>query len=371
LLLKWAAVLRFRLLCMARSLLLLSPVVAVLALNGLGVDRELAWYRVSTALKALRAIYTLPEQDVTDFLDSYKLFSQEQVTGGNNEAQSTVNYYKVLNHLCAVGDVEKMYIPPVIDPSVGIFKNQLLWEERGMADRLNIGPGSKVLDVGCGRGRVAHHMASYSGADVTGLNIDRTQLEMAKEHANVTGMDKRLTFVHGNYNDPLPFADATFDALYQVQVLTYAIDPEKLFKEMFRVLKPGAKLSFLDYVQLPAFNPSDPKHDDLLRKVKPVLGAVWTPKPSDFTDPLEKAGFKILMNEEASVGGHQYPLIEKAESYFTSARYGLKALTAVRLLPSHFLTLFDRLTKDGEAFVEADKMGLFTTSWQIIAQKPE
>ena len=57
---------------------------------------------------------------------------------------------------------------------------------------------------------------------------------------------------------------------------------------MYRVLKPGAKLSFLDYVQLPAYNSSDPTHLDFLHKVKPVLGAVWTPKPSDFTDALEQ-----------------------------------------------------------------------------------
>ena len=44
-------------------------------------------------------------------------------------------------------------------------------------------------------------------------------------------MGHRLNFVQGNYNDPLPFEDETFDALYQVQVLTYTIDPVKLFKE--------------------------------------------------------------------------------------------------------------------------------------------
>jgi len=32
--------------------------------------------------------------------------------------------------------------------------------------------------------------------------------------------------------------------------------------------------------------------------------------------------------------------------------------------------LFDRLTKDGDAFIEADRLGIFTTSYQIIAQKP-
>ena len=41
---------------------------------------------------------------------------------------------------------------------------------------------------------------------------------------------------------------------------------------MFRVLKPGAKLSFLDYVQLPAYNPSDAKHHELLLKAQGLYG---------------------------------------------------------------------------------------------------
>ena len=76
------------------------------------------------------------------------------------------------------------------------------------------------------------------------------------------------------------------------------------------------------------------------------------------------------MNEDASAGQHQYPLIEKAETFFVATRWLLKGLTKMKLLPGHLSTLFERLTKDGEAFVEADKMGLFTTSWQIIAEKP-
>ncbi|CAK9039779.1 Sterol 24-C-methyltransferase (Delta(24)-sterol C-methyltransferase) [Durusdinium trenchii] len=356
---------------MLRSWLLISVVVAIATVaSSWGQVPELLWYRLSTSLRALKAIYTLPEKHVRDFLDSYKLFEQEYVTGQNQEAESTVNYYQVLNHLCAVGEVEKMYIPPVVDANQSIFQNQVMWEEKGLADQLDLGPASQVLDVGCGRGRVAHHVASVSGAHVTGLNIDRSQLKMAKEHARITQMEHQLSFVHGNFNDPLPFDDETFDALYQVQVLTYTIDAVKLFKEMYRVLKPGGKLSFLDYVQLPAFNSSDAKHLELLRKVKPVLGAVWTPKPSDFTEALEKAGFQILSSEDASVGKHQYPLIEKAETFFVATRWLLSALTKVHVVPSHLLTLFERLTKDGEAFVEADKLGLFTTSWQIIAQKP-
>lgn len=52
------------------------------------------WYRVTTSLKALKAIYTLPEEHVREFLASYQLFDQEHVTGKNKEAENTVNYYK-------------------------------------------------------------------------------------------------------------------------------------------------------------------------------------------------------------------------------------------------------------------------------------
>ena len=88
------------------SLFLISPALVVVAsVTSWGVGSELMWYRVTTSFRALKAVYTLPEKHVTDFLESYKLFDQEHVTGKNKEAENTVKYYQVLNHLCAVGEV--------------------------------------------------------------------------------------------------------------------------------------------------------------------------------------------------------------------------------------------------------------------------
>merc|ERR1719254_403171 len=172
------------------------------AMGGLGylyISPVVLWYRFSTSMKSLHALLTLPQDHVDDFLKSYELFDQEAVIGTEAEATKIVDYYKVINHLCALGEVEKMYIPPVMDLKQGIFENQMIWEEKGMADKLNIGPGKKVLDVGCGRGRIAHHVASYSGAHVTGLNIDRSQIAMGREYAEATSMGSKLEFVEGNY----------------------------------------------------------------------------------------------------------------------------------------------------------------------------
>jgi len=328
------------------------------------------WYRVSTSVKAMHALFTLPQHDIDEFLKSYELFDKERIDAPE-DAQNIVNYYEVINHLCALGEVEKMYIPPVLDLKLGIFGNQVAWEEKGMADKLDIGPGKKVLDVGCGRGRIAHHVASYTGADVTGLNIDKTQIAMGKDYAHATGMSDRLRFVQGNYNDPLPFANETFDALYHVQALTYAKDLPALLKDMHRVLKPGAKISFLDWFKLPGYDPTDGHHRKLLADVKAVIGAVWTPAPEEYTSALEQAGFTVLSSKEASAdGGHQYPLVKQAEFFYETSKVIVATLANMGLIPRHFDTLLTRLTQGGQSFVEADRLGLFTTSWQIIAQKP-
>lgn len=228
-----------------------------------------------------------------------------------------------------------------------------------MADKLDVGTGKEALDVGCGRGRIAHHLATYTGAEVVGLNIDKGQIKMAKEYAQATGLlGSQLDFVEGNYNNPLPFPNVTFDALDHVQALTYAQDLVKLLTEMNRVLKPGAKISFLDWFKLDKYNPEDPHHCKLLREVKAVLGAVSTPAPDEYTSALKQAGFDVICSGEASIdGGHQWPLVMKADHFYQTFKGIVDFLVRFRWISAHFKTLLERLTQGGESFVEADKLG--------------
>jgi sterol 24-C-methyltransferase len=352
--------------------LVLIIVVVLLALyyhKSILSGLNLFWYRFSTSCLALKTVYFLPQATVDSFMQSYELFDQEIVTDSPHDETHIVNYYTVINQLCAIGEVEKMYIPPIIDPNVGIFANQLLFEQK-MARDLDIMPNFHVLDIGCGRGRIASHIASSTGARVTGINIDKSQIENAEQYASLKGLSDRLTFRIANYNNPLPFQNEFFDAIYQVQVFTYAKDRDALFKELYRVMVPGAKLSILDWFKLDNYDPSNPHHLDIMNRVKPLIGAVNTISPQEMCMDLEKAGFKIVMNENASINGFQYPLIERADNFFKFLTLMINSLVCLRILPRHFKVLFDRLTKDGEAFVEGDRLGLFTTCHQIVAQKP-
>ena len=307
---------------------------------------SVAMYKLKTALKSFVAIYRLPQDQIDAFMRSYDLFEKNVVD--DNEEHNIVDYYSVLNLLCSIGDVEKMYIPAVMDVTKGIFENQILFENK-MSRDLDLKPGDKVLDIGCGRGRVAAHIASSTHANLTGFNIDDVQLDSAKQFAQMNGLSDSCRFLKSNLNSPFPFANESFHALYQIQALTYTKDKN---------------------AQLDNFDPNIEHHRRLLKRVKPLIGAVDTPTPHEIKSKLEAAGFEVLLSEDISVGGHQSALISKADTFYNRIRKIIDMFVSVRLLPAHFSLLFDRLTLYGDSFIEADRLRLFTTSFQTIAQKP-
>jgi len=354
------------------SLTLSTVVVAIVAIAAgyvYGTGTIDLGYRASTSLKALQGILSLEHSDIDAFINSYEIFGKEVITP-EDEAKIK-DYYRVVNQLCALGEVEKMYIPPVLDLPQGVYGNQLLFE-REMAKVLNVGPGDKLLEVGCGRGRISHHVARLTGAKVVGMNIDDGfQIKNAIQHANQTGLlGKQLEFHYGSFNDPLPFDDGVFDGFYHVQALTYVSDLDALFAELFRVLKPGAKVSFLDWFMLDAYDETNPRHRELLVKTKAIIGAVYTPRPIDYHRALKKAGFELEFSKEASVTGHQYPMIQKARDFFMPVGYIVNFLCRVGFLHENTAILLNRLNLYVEDFIESDSLGLFTTSYWIVAQKP-
>eukprot|EP00420_Gonyaulax_spinifera_P032298 CAMPEP_0197881996 /NCGR_PEP_ID=MMETSP1439-20131203/9293_1 /TAXON_ID=66791 /ORGANISM="Gonyaulax spinifera, Strain CCMP409" /LENGTH=421 /DNA_ID=CAMNT_0043501633 /DNA_START=70 /DNA_END=1333 /DNA_ORIENTATION=- len=332
-------------------------------------------YRIRQGCQAFASLYSIPAEELDAFVHSFQVFERNTSTfyvDSEEDYQQVKNYYRVLNRLCTLGSVEKMYIPPLVDPSVGVFENQLLFE-RSFADELRLEPGKAALEIGCGRGRISHHIASRTGASVVGINIDPAQLAVARQYANETGLLQRgqLQFLEANMNDPLPFQNASFDAFYQVQAMTYAKDLRAVFREVARVLKPGAKLSILDGVMLDGYNASDASHRQLLNETRQVtgFGGLW--HADEWRVALEDSGFRVLFHGDRSLGGHQTPLIEQELRLFDVWTVVVKVLTALRVLPHHFALLMERFNRHKESFVEMDRRGMLTTSWQLLAKGSE
>jgi SAM-dependent methyltransferase len=114
-------------------------------------------------------------------------------------------------------------------------------------DRLRIGAGTKVIDVGCGQGR--HSFEAFRrGANVIAfdqnagdLNDVDEVLQAMKDQGEVPA-SARAEAVKGDALD-LPFADGTFDCVIASEILEHVPQDDKAIAELVRVLKPGGALA--------------------------------------------------------------------------------------------------------------------------------
>jgi sterol 24-C-methyltransferase len=339
-------------------------------------------YRFKTVVKSAWYLLTLDSKKTARFLESYEAFNHEWT---DEEAiikamgkdyydkmrQKVVDYYTVVAHLCALGEVEKMYIPPALDLNANIIQNQDLYEELLCRDLL-MDQNSVCLEMGCGRGRISAHMATYSGcASLTGINTDPNQLESARHNAKILGIDDRVQFRLRDMNAiPHDYPDESFDCIYHVAAFSYCKDLEALFKDIYRMLKPGCRFGCLDWVSLEGYNPKDERHQRLMQLSKAFIGAVGTPTAQEYVKAVESAGFKVLIHENPSLDNTQHPLIVNARNFYTPLRKFIKWLSSWHLVPAHLDPLFQRLAIGGKAYLEAENENLCTMSYYILAEKP-
>ena len=146
--------------------------------------------------------------------------------------------------------------------------------------------------------------------------------------------------------------------------------PVAVFTEVARVLKPGARFSYLDWVLLPGYDPENPEHVDLIRRAQSLLGAVESPPVHEITRAMEKAGMTVVLSENPSVDGQQNGLLSAEDKYFHWLRNAVKAGAAARIFPRYFPPLIDRLMLNADALITLDKMGIGTTAYHIVCEKP-
>jgi SAM-dependent methyltransferase len=114
-------------------------------------------------------------------------------------------------------------------------------------DRLGVGPGDLVLDLGCGFGRHAFE-AARRGASVVALDAGPDEVAQVRAtlgamvEAGELAQDHPVTAVQGDAL-ALPFADGTFDRVIASEVLEHIPDDVAAMRELARVLKPGGAMA--------------------------------------------------------------------------------------------------------------------------------
>ncbi len=114
-------------------------------------------------------------------------------------------------------------------------------------DRLGVGEGTSLIDVGCGAGR--HSFEAFRrGADVVAFDQDAAELNdvdailQAMQDQGEAPASAKAEAVKGDALD-LPYADGTFDRVIASEILEHVPADERAIDELVRVLRPGGRLA--------------------------------------------------------------------------------------------------------------------------------
>ena len=335
----------------------------------------MSWYRIKTSFIGIKRLITLSKEDKQACIDAYKFFQRMQdgeKTETADETKAVAAYYKVLNNMLSVFDLEKLYIPPQLDDSQGLYGNQLLCEQ-ALLHELNLSnpTTSHLLDMGCGRGRIAHYFASLTGGEVSGYNIDPNQIENADDWAKETSMSDRLHFKVGDHHKPLDYDSESFDGCFSIQAVWPFFKKEELdscAQEMFRVLKPGSRYACSEYLLSPYFDWTNEEHTNLHKSYLPTLAATQSMYPADVCSALERAGFKILLSAPSK--SPAWPICEQKRNLIWGVRKVIRFLQRIKLMPVWVEESLDLLQTGGQSWTDAEKAKIADLNWRIVAEKP-
>jgi len=136
--------------------------------------------------------------------------------------------------------------------------------------------GLDVLEIGCGRGGgTAHVFERFEPRSLIGLDLAAAAVKRARARYGRPG----LRFVGGDA-EQLPFANASFDAVLNVESSHCYPNTQRFFEEVSRVLRPGGHLLFADLRHTTALAPGDAKDVATLRR------------------ELEQAGLQVVEEED-------------------------------------------------------------------------
>lgn len=111
--------------------------------------------------------------------------------------------------------------------------------------QVEIGPGTRVLDIGSGLGGTARHIAATTGAKVLGIDLTPAFVEAAKALSGLVSLGDRTEFRTGSAL-ALPVEDASADLATMIHVGMNIADKAALMREVARVLAPGGRFALFD-----------------------------------------------------------------------------------------------------------------------------
>jgi len=212
-----------------------------------------------------------------------------------------------------------------------------------LAQRAAIAPGMAVLDVCAGLGGPARFLAHRFGARVTGVDLTHSRCAAGARLTALVRLGPLVRHVRGDAQ-VLPFRSRSFDAVVSQEGLLHVPDKAAVLAECARVLRPGARLAFSDWIARPRLE------DNERRRLSEWMAAVALQSIDGYRTRLARAGFDGIVAEDLS--GEWIAILQERLRMYR----GLREQTVARLGQARY-DEYNQLYGFFVGLVEAGKLG--------------
>lgn len=161
------------------------------------------------------------------------------------------------------------------------------------ADLTRVGAGSRVLEVGSGSGGPAVFLAERRNCHVTGVDINEHGVANGNRLAAARGVADRVTFKAIDASEPLPFADASFDAVLSNDAMCHIAHRLEVLRDWRRVVRPGGRILFTDALVITG------QVSQLEIATRSSIGLYFFVPPGENEWLIDAAGFRLVaVNDE-------------------------------------------------------------------------
>ncbi len=160
-----------------------------------------------------------------------------------------------------------------------------------LAERATIGKGTRVADFCAGLGGPARYLAHRHGAEITGIELTPARVKGAQELTRRVGLQDKVRIVEGNVMQ-VPLPDAGIDVVVSQEALLHVPDKRRALSEAFRILKPGGRIAFTDWV---AHRPLSTADRELMWQGMAVTDLYTLPA---YADLVRETGFAVTSVED-------------------------------------------------------------------------
>ena len=214
--------------------------------------------------------------------------------------------------------------------------------------------GARVLDIGCGLGAIdVLLVATYGAGHVVGIDLEPDLVAKAARRVRAAGLAGRIE-VRTVEVGPLPFPDASFDAVFSKDSLVQIPDKSAIFAEIRRVLKPGGRFVASDWLR-GGSGPYTPEMLEYFRlegityNMASIAQSVEALRQAGFTDVVARDRndwyLDLARRELEALAGEWYPLIverigrDRADHFVVNWRQLVLVLERGELRPAHLLAV--------------------------------